>query len=399
MRTIAVVGASLAGLRAAEALRREGFEGALILIGAERHLPYDRPPLSKEILRGEWQPERIALRPQGLADLGLDLRLGRRARSLDLAARRLLLEDGEQVPFDGLVIATGAAPRALPRAAELDHVHLLRTLDDALALRAELLCGPRVLVVGAGFIGAEVAASCRRLGLAVTVVEPCAVPLERGLGTDIGAQVARIHREEGVDLRCGVGVAELLGQGSVSGVRLLDGTRLSADVVVIGIGVAPQTGWLEGSGLALEDGVLCDPSLAAAPQVVAAGDVARWRHPLFDEVMRVEHWTNAVEQGVHAARRLLLGPAEAGPFAPVPLFWSDQYDVKIQLAGWPAASDRVSIVHGDPAARRFVALYGRPGRLSAALAFNQPRRLIAWRRRIAERLSFEQALELAKSEA
>ncbi len=393
-----VVGASLAGLRAAETLRGEGFSGRLALIGAEPHLPYDRPPLSKEILRGEWEPERIALRPRGYHDLELDLRLGRRARALDLATRRLELDDGERLEWDGLVIATGASPRTLPGAAPLDNVHLLRTLDDALALRSALERTPRVLVVGAGFIGAEVAASCRRRGLEVTVVEPLRVPLERALGPELGEHVARLHREEGVDLRCGIGVSALEGERQVRGVRLVDGTRLPADVVVIGVGVAPETAWLEGSGLTLENGVVCDDTGTAAPQVVAAGDVARWRHPLFDESVRVEHWTNAVEQGVHAARRLLLGADAAGAFARVPFFWSDQYDVKIQLAGLPGADDQVRIVHGDPASRRFVALYGRAGRLRAALAFNNPRRLLAWRRRIGERLAFDKALELAKSE-
>jgi NADPH-dependent 2,4-dienoyl-CoA reductase/sulfur reductase-like enzyme len=399
LRTIAVVGASLAGLRAAETLRREGFDGRLILVGAEAHPPYDRPPLSKEVLRGEWQPERIRLRPKGLDDLVLDLRLGTRARSLDLRERRLSLDRGDPVEFDGLVIATGALPRTLARAERLENVFVLRSLDDALALRRALERGPRVAVVGAGFIGAEVAASCRARGLEVTVIEPLPVPLERGLGSEMGKEVARLHREQGVDLRCGVGVASLSGERALGALKLEDGTQVEADVAVIGIGVVPVTDWLEGSGLTLENGVLCDASCAAAPQVVAAGDVARWPNPLFDETMRVEHWTNAVEQGVHAARRLLSGAEQAEPFAPVPLFWSDQYDVKIQLAGCPQPRNEVRIVHGDPASRKFVALYGGEGRLTAALAFNNPRRLIAWRRRLAERPSFERALELAKSEA
>jgi NADPH-dependent 2,4-dienoyl-CoA reductase/sulfur reductase-like enzyme len=399
LRTIAVVGASLAGVRAAETLRAEGFDGRLILIGGEAHQPYDRPPLSKEILRGEWEPARISLRPGGYQDLALELRLGRRARSLDLAGRRLALEDDAFVEFDGLVIATGASPRTLEGADRLGNVFVLRTLDDAVALRAALERGPRVAVVGAGFIGAEVAASCRARGLGVTVVEPLPVPLERALGRELGAEIARIHREEGVDLRCGVGVAALEGERVVRGLRLADGTRVPADVVVIGIGVSPETGWLAGSGLALDDGVLCDASCAAAPHVVAAGDVARWPNALFDETMRIEHWTHAVEQGVHAARRLLHGAQAAGPFTPVPLFWSDQYDVKIQLAGRPSAGDEVRVVHGDPGARRCVALYGRDGWLVAALALNRSRRLVAWRRRIAERMTWAAALERAKSEA
>ncbi len=393
LRTIAVVGGSLAGLRAVETLRRDGYDGALIWIGAERHLPYDRPPLSKEILRGDWEAEKTALRKKGFEELALDLRLGRRALALDPAARTLELDRGECVGYDGLIIATGATPRRLPGVPELEGVHLLRTLDDSMLIRSELEKRPRVVVVGAGFIGAEVAASCRARGLEVTLIEPLPVPLLRGLGRAMGEVCAELHRSHGVDLRCGLNVAGFDGADRVERVRLSDGRACEADLVVVGIGVLPETGWLSTSGLALEDGVVCDATCATtAPGVVAAGDVARWYNPLFGESMRVEHWTNAVEQGAAAAKRLLAGPDAAEPFAPVPLFWSDQYDVKIQFAGRMRADDEFRVVHGSIEERRFVALYGREGRLVGSLAFNRPRQLMGYRQLISQRISWDDAL-------
>ena len=393
LETVAVVGASLAGLRAVETLRREGFDGRLVLIGAEPHLPYDRPPLSKQLLRGEWEPDKIALRRAGYDELELDLRLGTRATALDPGARRVTLDDGSQLEYDGLVIATGAAPRVLRGTPDLEGIHLLRTLDDALAIRDALGREPRVCVVGAGFIGAEVAASARSLGLEVSMVDPLPVPCQRGVGAQMGELLADLHRDHGVALHLGVGVEGFEGGQRVARVRLADGRALDADLVVIGIGVAPETSWLASSGLKLEDGVVCDATCATdAPGVVAAGDVARWFNPLFDEAMRVEHWTNAAEQGVHAARRLLAGPEAAQPFAPVPMFWSDQYDRKIQFAGHARPDDEVVVAAGDPAERRFVALYGREGRLVGALAWNRARDLVALRRMMAERVSFQDAL-------
>ena len=295
-----VVGGSLAGLRAIETLRNEGFEGRVTLIGAETRQPYDRPPLSKKVLAGEWEPERIALRRDGdLGSLDVDARLGRTATGLDVDERVVTVDDGERVPYDGLVIATGATVRRLPDQPELDGVYMLRTLDDCLALRAALTAGsPRVVVVGAGFIGAEVAATARGLGCEVTVLEALPVPLARALGPRMGLACAELHGDHGVELRLGVGVAAIEGTARVEQVRLTDGSVVPADVVVVGIGVAPATGWLEGSGLELRDGVVCDATLAAGPPgVYAAGDVCRWPNALFDEEMRVEHWTNAAEQG------------------------------------------------------------------------------------------------------
>ncbi|HYV59354.1 MAG TPA: FAD-dependent oxidoreductase, partial [Acidimicrobiia bacterium] len=387
-RTIAVVGASLAGLRAAETLRREGYDGRLALVGAESHLPYDRPPLSKELLAGEWEPDQIALRKQPYDDLELDLRLGRRATRLDAVERVVELDGGgDRLEFDGLVVATGARPRTLPGTPALDGIFLLRTLDDCLAIRAHFERRPRVVVIGAGFIGSEVAATCRGRGLQVTVLEMLATPLERAVGPIVGDACGRLHRDHGVDLRCGVTVAGFEGADRVERVRLADGSTIDADLVVVGVGVVPETRWLEHSGLSLDDGVVCDETCLAAPGIVAAGDVARWPNLLFDgERMRVEHWTNATEQGVAAARRLLVeDPGAAEAFAPVPFVWSDQYDVKIQVVGSIRGDDEVAVADGSLEEHRFVALFGRGGRLVGALGFSRPRLVMQYRRLIAER--------------
>ena len=395
-RAIAVVGASLAGIRAIEALRRKGFEGSITLIGAELHLPYDRPPLSKQILTGTWDVDSLSLRRKDYAELELDLRLGRRATGLDLGAKQVELDDGTRVDYDGLIIATGASPRELPGTPDLEGIHLLRTLDDALAIRAELESSPRVAVVGAGFIGSEVAASCRARGLDVTLIEALEVPLMRGLGREMGQVCAELHRDEGVDVRCGVGVAGFGGERRVGCVRLGDGSEVAADLVVIGVGVTPETKWLESSGLLLDDGVVCDATCATrAPGVVAAGDVARWYNPVFGEAMRVEHWTNAVEQGVAAAGRLLAGADAARPFAPVPFVWSDQYAVKIQAAGQIRVDDQVEVVSGSVADRKFTALYGRGDRLTGVLGFSRPRDVIVYQRMIGEGIGWTDALRRA----
>jgi NADPH-dependent 2,4-dienoyl-CoA reductase/sulfur reductase-like enzyme len=395
VRTVAVVGASLAGLRAAEALRHEGFDGRVILIGAEDSVPYDRPPLSKQVLAGTWEPDRAQLRGDAeLAALDLDLRLGRRAVALDLdlEPHEVELDGGERVPFDGLVIATGASPRVLADTPKLEGIHLLRTLDDCLAMRAELERGPKVVVVGAGFIGSEVAATCRGRGLDVTILEALPVPLGRALGDEMGAACGLLHRDHGVDLRVGIGVTGFEGTDRVEGVRLADETVLAADLVVVGVGVIPNTDWLVSSGLEIDDGVVCDATCLAAPGVVAAGDVARWPNELFEGTMRVEHWTNASEQGTHAARTLLTGPEGAAPFAPVPYFWSDQYDTKIQYIGNSRPGDEVRVVYGSVDDRRFVAGYGRDGRIVAALAFNSPRVLMKYQALVAKRTRWADAL-------
>ena len=399
LRTIAVAGGSLAGLRAAETLRHEGYAGRIVFLGDERHLPYDRPPLSKELLAGQWEPEQIALRKQPYDDLELDVRLGRRATGLDVGGRVLELDGGERLTFDGLVIATGARPRTLPETPPLDGIFVLRTLDDCLAIRSRLDAHPRVVVIGAGFIGSEVAATCRGRGLEVTVLEMLPVPMARAVGPVVGDVCGHLHRDHGVDLRCGVQVAGFEGRERVERVRLADGSAVDADLVVVGVGVAPTTDWLEGSGLMLDDGVVCDATCLAAPGIVAAGDVARWPNELFDgEPMRVEHWTNATEQGVAAARRLLADHGSAEGFAPVPFVWSDQYDVKIQVVGCIHGDEEVVVADGSFDERRFVALYGRGDRLVGALGFSRPRVVMQYRRMIAECASWKDALARAASE-
>jgi NADPH-dependent 2,4-dienoyl-CoA reductase/sulfur reductase-like enzyme len=398
LRSIVVVGASLAGVRAVETLRAEGFSGAITLIGAETHTPYDRPPLSKEILRGEWQPDKISLRRDGYDPLALDLELGRRAVALRTSERKVVLDDGRQIGFDALVVATGTEARRLRTGHDLDGVYVLRTLDDALALRAALERGPRVAIVGAGFIGLEVAASCRARGLAVTVVEPQPEPLASILGRDMGAVCAALHRDHGVDLRTGVGAERIEGTSRVERVVLSDGSAIAADVVVVGIGVAPATAWLAGSGLVLDDGVVCDACCrTSAAGVVAAGDVARWYNPLFGSTMRVEHWTNAAEQGVAAARTLLAGDDGARVFAPVPTFWSDQYDVKIQFGGRAPAGAEVHVAHRKPEDRRFVALYRAEDRLAGVLAFKRSAQFVRYCELIERRATWDEALRTANA--
>ena len=401
MKSVTVVGASLAGLRAAETLRREGFDGTITVVGDETDAPYDRPPLSKQVLAGEWPPERVALYDEAtLADLRLDWRLGQRAVGFDAAERAVTLDGGERIVADGVMIATGARPRTLPGTEGLAGVYTLRSLADSLAIRAEFDATPRrVVVVGAGFIGAEVAATARGRGLDVTVVEMADVPLERVLGAAMGRVCADVHVDHGVDLRLGIGVASLAGTDRVEQVVLSDGTRLDADVVVVGVGVIPNTEWLAGSGLEIADGVVCDETTLAAPGVVAAGDVARWPNRLFGESMRVEHWDNAISQGIAAANRLLAGDGGGEPFAPIPWFWSDQYDRKIHLAGRSGPDDDVHVVTGSPAERRFAAIYGRAGRLVGVLAFNRPRHVMQYRRLIARGASWDEALEFAQSQA
>ena len=297
-----------------------------------------------------------------------------------------MIDSGDPVEFDALLIATGAHPRTLPGLPTLEGVVLLRTVEDALALRQAFAAKPRLVVVGAGFIGSEVAATGHGLGLDVTVVEALPVPMVRAIGIELGRRCGRLHLDHGVDLRLGIGVTGLVGGGRVEGVRLEDRTVIPADVVVIGVGVAPTTGWLDGSGLDLADGVRCDQWCRAlargrpVPSVVAAGDVARWDHPLFGEALRVEHWTNAVEQGHTAALTLLRGE-EAPPFAPVPYFWSDQYETKIQFVGRTGPDMRV--VEGDLEEDRFVVAFGREGRLVGSLSFNRPARIMRYRAMIA----------------
>ncbi|MPY49998.1 NAD(P)/FAD-dependent oxidoreductase [Streptomyces acidicola] len=385
MRRIVVVGASAAGLAAVETLRREGYDGTLTLIGDEPHAPYDRPPLSKQLLAGEWSPERLALRHS--ADLGaldLDLRLGIAATGLDVPGRRLRLADGSTVPYDGLVVATGVRPRRLPG----EGAHVLRTLDDAVTLRDRLEPGARVVVVGAGFLGAEAAAVASRLGAEVTLLEPAPVPLAHAIGDEVGQVLSRAHLDHGVNLRTGVTVTAV----TEDGVRLAGGELVDADEVLVAIGSLPNTEWLADSGLSIGDGLNCDEYCEAARNVYAAGDVARWYNPLFGVPMRIEHRTNAAEQGMAAARNLLR-PEARKPFAPVPYFWSDQYDMKIQAYGYLRGHDEVAVVEGDLEERRFVAAYRTGDRLTGTLAVGMPPKAIrSWRQAIATGATWREAV-------
>jgi len=388
-----VVGASLAGLHAARTLRRDGFDGVLTVVGAEHHRPYDRPPLSKQVLSARWDFDRIDLSEDADEALAIDWHLGVRASGLDPHARRVALEDGTRLPYDGLVIATGARPRRLPGTPDLAGVHVLRTFEDALALRADLDAVPgRVVIVGSGFVGAEVAAACRARNLDVTLLEALPDPFGRVLGAAVGGAFAALHRDRGVDVRAGAAVGRYEGGSRVDGVVLANGEVIAADVVVEGIGVRPETSWLEGSGLDITDGVLCDRTGLAAPGIVAAGDVARRPHQHLGRAVRVEHWDNAIRQGEHAARRLL---GATDPFDPIPWFWSDQYDRKLQLAGDPSGHDEVVLLEDFGAEERLVALYRRGDRLAAVAAMNRPRRLLEFRHLIQAGCTWDRALRAA----
>jgi 3-phenylpropionate/trans-cinnamate dioxygenase ferredoxin reductase subunit len=391
MDSIAIVGASLAGLRAAETLRSEGFAGELHLIGDEVHRPYDRPPLSKQILTGAWDSDKLWLASDEKYDsLTLTSHLGDPATALDADSLRLTLASGAELDVDGVVIATGARTRTIGD--PLTGVFTLRTRDDSLAIRAALEAGPnRLVVIGAGFIGAEVAASARELGVDVAMIEMAEAPFERSLGTQMGSVLADVHVEHGVDLRLGVGCQSINGSEQVESVTLTDGSTIEADLVVVGIGVIPNVEWLEGSGLDIDNGVVCDATCLAGPGIVAAGDVAQWPNGAFDETMRVEHWDNAVTQGIHAAKRLLHGES-VGPYEPVPWFWSDQYDRKIQLAGRTTNHEHVTIVDGDIESRKFAAIYGRNDTIVAVLGFNRPRHVMRYRQLIEAKTPWADAL-------
>ena len=403
MNTIVIVGSSLAGLRAAETLRQEKFDGRIVMIGAEDRAPYDRPPLSKKVLSGEWDADRVTLRkPDDLATLNLEWKLGLPAVDVNTSERTISLASDETIAFDGLIIATGGIVKRLPNQPSWRGVHTLRTLDDSLALREELTEGRRVVVIGAGFIGLEVAATARGRGCDVTVLEGLEAPMIRGLGAEMGRNAALVHEDNGVGLRFGVRVSGLVeGEpGVVAGVALESGEVVPADVVLVGIGVAPSTNWLTTSGLTIRDGVVCDRTLNAGVRgVYAAGDVCRWHNDLYDREMRVEHWTTASEQGAAAARNLLAVARgdEPRPFVDVPFFWSDQFTARIQFVGRVEGGENVSIVVGSPEERQFVALYETDGRLVAALGVSRPRQLMPFRKLIGERATMEQAMELVRS--
>lgn len=388
--TVAVIGAGLAGLRTCEALRQHGYADPIVLIGAEPDLPYSRPPLSKEVLRAESDPSVATLRSAAeLAALGLELRLGVAAVSLDVAGREVGLADGSAVGFDDVVIATGAAPRSLP-GVEAVNVHPLRTVGDSLALRDRLVPGARLVVVGAGFIGLEVAASARSLGCDVTVFDVLPAPLARVLPAGVGAAVRRLHEDHGVAFRTAIGVTGIDScEGVARAVLLDDGTSVPADAVVVGIGVAPSTGWLAGSGLAVDDGVGCDQTLQAAPGAWVVGDVARWRLPS-GVTTRVEHWTNATEQPQTVARSIVSGTPVA--FDSVPYFWSDQYAAKLQSLGFVGPTDEMQVVFGALDEPKWTALLHDGDRLTGVVGMSTAGRVMKARALLASGASYADAL-------
>ncbi|MGW2291629.1 NAD(P)/FAD-dependent oxidoreductase [Streptomyces phaeochromogenes] len=394
---LVVVGASLAGLRAVEGARRSGFTGSITLIGAEEHLPYNRPPLSKGYLAATPSaPASTTFRAEAALrdELGVDLRLGAPATALDTDDRAVLVDDGVLIPYDALVIATGAVARVLPGTEQLAGVHTLRTVDDAVTVRRALDGGARLVVIGAGFIGSEVASSARERGLSVTLLEAAEVPLRRALGDEMGVACAALHDRAGTDLRRGVGVREIRRDDDGLAVELADGSTVRGDLVISGVGADPATSWLEGSGLELGNGVLCDQTLATSvPGVYAAGDVAHWHNPLFEQSMRLENWTSAAEQGAAAAFNAL-HPQEAKPYSTVPYFWSDWYKTRIQFVGLSWA-DEVRVVTGDPEDGRWVALYRTGERLTGALAIDHPTHTMKYRMMISRGCSWTEALDFA----
>jgi 3-phenylpropionate/trans-cinnamate dioxygenase ferredoxin reductase subunit len=368
-QTFVIVGASLGGAKAAEALRAEGFGGRLLLVGAENERPYERPPLSKDYLRGDVGRETVYVHAEGFyAEHDIDLRLGRTAVELNTAASELTLDDGETLRYDRLLLATGAEPRTLTIPGnELDGVMYLRSVDDSDALRTRLDRGGAVVVVGAGWIGAEVAASARQRGLDVTVVEPASVPLERVLGTEVGAIYRDVHTDHGVRMLLGTGVERFEGGSAVERVRTSDGRTVDCDFVVVGVGVQPRTALAARAGIAVENGVVADAHLqTGAPDVFVAGDVANAYHPFYGERVRVEHWANALHQGPLAARTML---GHDDVYDRLPYFFSDQYDVGMEYSGYATGADRV-VFRGDPATREFIAFWLAEGRVVAGMNVN-----------------------------
>jgi len=390
---VVIVGAGLAGVRTAERLREGGYTGAITLVGQEAEPPYDRPPLSKQVLRGEREVVRLR-DPDSYAELGVELRLGVRAASLDADARKVVLDDGTNADYDALVIATGASPRVLPHSVH-DGVHVLRSAEDCRTLRTAAMQGNRAVVVGGGFIGCEVAASLRLLGLDVTVVELASAPLVTVLGEQLSADVVRLHESNGVTMRCGVGVDALEGDDRVTGVRLVDGSVIPADLVVVGLGVTPTVEWLAGSGLVIDNGVSCDEhGRASAPGVYAVGDVASWHNPRIGRAHRYEHWTSAADQAGLVAQTILTGAAATT--LPVPYFWSDQYKVKIQSLGMPtAAADEIVVLELSEIKR--LALYGVAGVLTGAVGFSSPSAVMKMRPLLANSTPLADAVERAKA--
>lgn len=382
---VLIVGASAGGLSVAEALRRYGFTGSIRMVGEEPHLPYDRPPLSKQVLSGEWAPERATLRDRDqLAALGLDVMVGYRATAVDVAAHTVRLDGGRGLEYGTLVVATGLTPRRLPGQPALDGVYQLHTLPDSIAMRQALLAAQRVAVVGAGVLGCEVAATARRLGCDVTLIDPAPSAMYQQLGPQLGGLVAGLQTDHGVRVLTGTPVQGMTSAlGRVSGVRIDGGAVVPADVVVVTIGAVPATGWLATSGIRIDNGVVCDSRCRAAEDVYAVGDVARWHHQGYGTMMRLENRTNALEQGISVAATIT---GADRPYSPVPYFWTDQYDVKLQIHGFVPPEASIRIIDGSPEGNKFVALAESGGRTTAAIGWNSARGVRAARQLVVEDL-------------
>lgn len=382
-RHVVIVGTGAAGISVLENLRRCGFTGSVTMVGDEETTPYDRPPLSKRFLTGEWEPERLHLRSaETLAELAATWLLGRRASSLDAQTRRVFLDDGSAVSYDELVVCTGVRSRRLPLSDQVDGAHVLRTVNDALSLRDGLDDRSELLIVGGGFLGAETAAVASSLGTRVTLLSSTVIPLAAALGEDVAGLLADRHRSNGVHLEQGraQGVTAS-SEGTASGIVLDDGRHLPAEKILMSVGSHPNVEWLETSGIPISDGITCDEHGGVVPGVWAAGDVAAWWRPEADRHVRLEHRTNATEHGMNVARAILDQPALPPS---VPYVWSDQYDLKIQIHGLTAGADSFEVIEGDVADGRFTAVYGRQGRICAALGVNMMRPLRTLRPHVAE---------------
>lgn len=368
-KTFVIAGAGLAGAKAAQTLREEGFEGRVVLLGAEPERPYERPPLSKDYLRGEAGRDKVYVHDEAYYDEhGIELRTGTIVESIQSSAAEVVVAGGERLPFDALLLATGARPRRLTLpGADLDGVYELRTLADCETLRERFVEGAALAVVGAGWIGSEIAASARQMGVEVTVVEPLSTPLERVLGPEVGAVYGDLHREHGVRMLLGRGVVAFEGDGRVDAVRTDDGARIACDLVVVGVGVTPRTELAQRAGISIDNGIVVDEYLQTSePGVFAAGDIANAWHPLLQRAIRVEHWANALNQGPAAARNML-GAHVA--YDRIPYFFSDQYDVGMEYSGYASRWDEV-IIRGDTAAREFIAFWLHGGRVLAGMNVN-----------------------------
>lgn len=396
---VVVVGASLAGLRTCEALRQQGFAASITLVGDEPDAPYNRPPLSKKFLAGAWGEDRLVLRrAEDYAPLDIEQRYCVAATGVDRSRKLVQLGDGATLSYDALVLATGCSARTLPTFPLGPKVHRLRTLADARRLAPLLVDGAQVVILGAGFIGLEVAATAMEKGCAVTVLEGQSAPLIRAIGASLGARIADMHRARGVDVRCGVNVSGLVGvDAAVSGVQFADGGTLDADVVLVGVGASPNTQWLDESGLTVQDGIMCNEYLQAdGDGVFAAGDVVRWPNSVFPEepTMRVEHWTNATEQGVAAARNVIsfLAGDALTPFSTVPFFWSDQFDFRVQLMGRASGDDDTRVIDGDLESDVFAVAFSRNGIIRGVLGVGTPKIVIGAKQFVARRATLDDTI-------